>query len=168
MRSATRDPWGGTPTDKSPTDKSRTLLLALRRGILDQIAGHRTLLVEPFLRGGADLFGGDGADAIRPASDVVDAQAGGERAAIPARQRRLIVLGVDGLGDKLGLDPLEVLGAHRVLPEIRYHTVDHLLDLRELHAGLRRGRDHELRRVVRGALVSGAVADRGRPDADQR
>src|ERR1700681_504839 len=55
-------------------DRSRTLLLAFRRGVLDQVAGHRALLVEPFLRRVADLFGGDGANAIRPASDIVDAQ----------------------------------------------------------------------------------------------
>src|SRR4029078_12009692 len=79
--------------DKSPTLLLAFRLLAFRRGILDQIAGHRALLVEPFLRGVADLFGGDGANAIRPASDVLDAQTGGKRAAIPARQGRLIVLG---------------------------------------------------------------------------
>ena len=106
MRSAARAKSG---------DGSRTLLLAFRRGVLDQIAGHRTLLVEPFLRGVADLFGGDGANAIRPAPDVVDAQARGERAAIPARQRRLVVLGVDRFRDQLGLDPLEILGAGRIL-----------------------------------------------------
>jgi len=42
--------------------------------ILDEIAGHRTLLVQPFLRGIADLIGGDGADAIRPAPDIIDTQ----------------------------------------------------------------------------------------------
>src|SRR5260370_5491885 len=98
-------PWN------EPWNTSRTLLLAFRRGILDQIAGHRTFLVEPFLRGVADLFGGDGANAIRPGSHVVDAPAGGERSAIPARQRRLTVLCVDCLGGKLGLDPLEIVGA---------------------------------------------------------
>ena len=100
------------------TDGSRTLLLALRRGVLDQIAGDRALLVQPFLRRGADLFGGDRADAVRPASDVLDAEPRGERAAIPARQRRLVVLGVDRLRDQLRLDPLEILGADRVL--LRY------------------------------------------------
>src|SRR5258708_30198619 len=105
MRSAARDPWGGTPTDKSPTDKSRTLLLAFRRAILDQIAGDRTVLVEPFLRGGADLFGGDGADAVRPTPDVLDAQPGGERPAIPARQRRLLVPRVDRPRTQLALGP---------------------------------------------------------------
>src|SRR5580698_3300452 len=75
---------------------SRTLLLTLRRAVLDQITGHRTFLVEPFLCGGTDLFGGDGANAIRPVSDVLDTEAGGERAPIPARQDRLVVLGVDG------------------------------------------------------------------------
>src|SRR6266576_4926252 len=149
-------------------DRSRTLLLAFRllafrRRILDQVAGHRTLLVEPFLRGVADLFGSDGAYAIRPASDVIDAQAGGERAAIPARQRRLIVLGVDGFRDQLRLDALKILGAHRILCDLRYHAVDHLLDLRKLYAGLRRSRDHELGRIERGALISGARADRERP-----
>src|SRR5882724_918537 len=115
-------------------DRSRTLLLALRRGVLDQIAGYRALLVEPFVRGIADLFGGDGANAIGPASDIVDAQAGGERTAIPAGQRRLIVLGVDRLRDQLGLDAFEILGAHRVLSEIGDHVVDHLLNLCELDA----------------------------------
>src|ERR1700724_1793036 len=101
-------------------DRSRTLLLAFRRGVLDQVAGHRALLVEPFLRGVADLVGGDGANPVRPASDVLDAQAGGERAAIPARQGRLIVLGVDCFRDQLGLDALEILGSDRVLPDVRY------------------------------------------------
>src|SRR5580692_10832305 len=110
-------------------DRSRALLLAFRRGILDQITGHRTLFVEPFLRRGAHLFGGYGTNPVRPASDVVDAQAGGERAAVPARQRRLVVLGIDRLGDKLGLDPLEVLGADRVLSDLGDDAVDHLLDL---------------------------------------
>ena len=91
---------------------------------LDQIAGHRTFLVEPFLRGVANLFGGDGANAVRPASDVVDAKAGGECRAVPARQRRLVVLGIDRSGDELGLDALEILGGHRVLSDIRYHAVD--------------------------------------------
>src|SRR6266404_981208 len=131
-------------------DKSRTLLLALRRGVLDQIAGYRALLVEPFVRGIADLFGGDGANAIGPASDVVDAQAGGERTAIPACQRRLIVLGVDRLRDQLGLDAFEILGPHGVLPDVRYHFIDRLLDLRKFDAGFRCGRDRELRRVERG------------------
>src|SRR3954471_5613107 len=95
---------------------SRALLLALRRGgILDQIAGHRTLLVEPFLGGVTDLFGGDAADAIRPAPDVVDREPGGQGAAVPAGQRRLAVLGVDRFGNQLGLDPFEILGARRVL-----------------------------------------------------
>ncbi len=137
-------------------------------GILDQIAGHRTLLVEPFLRGVADLFGGDGADAIRPASDVVDAKPGGERAAIPARQRRLVVLGVDRFRDQLGLDPLEILGAGGVLDHVRDHAVDRLLDLRKLDAGLRRDRDRELRRIERGALIAGAGADRERTVDHQR
>src|SRR4029078_3162230 len=93
------------------TMRSRELLLAFRRripdrGILDQIAGHRTLPVEPFLRGVADLLGGDGAEAIRPVPDIVDAKAGGERAAVPARQRRLTVLGVDRASEQLGLYPL--------------------------------------------------------------
>src|SRR5258708_19517724 len=109
MRSATGDPWGGTPTDKSPTDKSRTLLLALRRGILDQIAGDRTVLVEPFLRGGADLFGGDGANAIRPPPDILDPQPGGEPPALPARQRRLLVLALDRLRTQLRLAPFQAL-----------------------------------------------------------
>src|ERR1700730_2998447 len=119
MRCATRKSW----------DKSRTLLLAFRRGVLDQIAGHRTFLVEPFLRGVADLIGGDGANAVRPASDVVDAQAGGERAAVPARQSGLVVLGVDRFRNQLGLDPLEILGANRILSDVRNYAVDHLLDL---------------------------------------
>ena len=100
-------------------NESRTLLLAFRRGVLDQIAGHRTFLVEPFLRGGADLFGGDGANAIRPASDILDAEAGGERPAIPARQRCLVVLGVDGFCDQLGLDAFEIFGANRVFARCR-------------------------------------------------
>src|SRR5665647_303439 len=132
---------------RNSRDGSRTLLLALLRGVLDQISGHRTLLVQPFLRGVADLCGGDGANTLRPGSDMFDAEAGGDRAAIPARQRRLVVLGVDGFGDQLGLDPLEIFGANRVLREIRDHAVDHLLDLRELDAGFWRDRDHELRRV---------------------
>src|SRR5258708_13676434 len=163
MRSATGDPWGGTPTDKSPTDKSRTLLLALRRGILDQIAGDRTVLVEPFLRGGADLFGGDGANAVRPAPDVLDPQPGGELPPLPARQRPLIVLGVDRLRNQLGLDAFEVLWRRELLSDIGYHAIDHLLDLRKLHARLRRRRDHELGRIERSALVTGAGADRERP-----
>src|SRR5260370_5469056 len=163
MRSATRDPWGGTPTDKSPTDKSRTLLLALRRGILDQIAGDRTVLVEPFLRGGANLFGGDGANAVRPAPDVLDAQPGGERPAIPARHRRLIVLGVDRLRNQLGLDAFEVLWRRELLSDIGYHAIDHLLDLRKLHARLRRRRDQELGRIGRRALLPAAGADRELP-----
>ena len=81
---------------------SRTFLLALRRGVLDQVAGHRALLVEPFLRGVANLFGGDGADAVRPAPDIVDAEPRGQRAAIPACQRRLVVLGVDRLPRSAG------------------------------------------------------------------
>src|SRR4051794_10799749 len=105
MRRAARKSWD------EAWDRSRTLLLAFRRGILDQIAGHRTFLVEPFLRGIADLVGGDGPNAVRPASDIVDVQAGGQRSAVPARQRRLIVLGVDRLGDQLGLDALEILGS---------------------------------------------------------
>src|SRR5581483_12237270 len=106
---------------------SRTLLLALRRGVLDQIAGDGTLLVQPFLRDRAHLLGGDGADAIRPASDVLDARAGGEPAAIPARQGGLVVLGVDRLRDQLRLDPLEVLGGRRMLRDVRYDLVEHLL-----------------------------------------
>src|SRR6202021_1386611 len=143
-------------------DESRALLLMCRRGRFYQISGPRPFLVEPLLRSLADLFGGDGADAIRPASDVVDAQAGGERAAIPARQRRLVVLGVDGFGDQLGLDAFEIFGANPVLSDIRNYIVDHLLDLREFDAGSRRGRDRELRRIERGALISGAGGDRER------
>src|SRR6266481_2765930 len=144
-------------------DNSRTLLLALRRGILDQIAGHRTFLVEPFLRDIADLFGGDGANTIGPVSDVVDAQAGGERTAIPARQRRLVVLGVDCFRNKLGLDAFKVFGANRILSDIRDHAFDRLLDLRKLDARFRRDGNHELRRIERGALISGAGTDRERP-----
>src|SRR3954452_3019523 len=97
---------------------SRALLLALRRGVLDQIAGHRTLLVEPFLRGGAHLLGGDGADAIRTASDIVDARTRGERRAVPAREARLVVLRVDRSRNQLGLDALQILGADGVLRDI--------------------------------------------------
>src|SRR6266699_2688892 len=71
---------------------SRALLLGLRRGVLDQIAGHRSLFVEPFSRCIADLFGGDGPDPVRPTADIIDAQSDGDRAAIPARQRGLAVL----------------------------------------------------------------------------
>src|SRR3954453_9366494 len=106
---------------------SRTLLLALLRGVLDQIAGHRTLLVEPFLRGGAHLLGGDGADAIRPASNIVDAQAGGERRAIPACQTSLVVLRIDRSRNQLGLDALQILGADGVLRDSGDHAVDRLL-----------------------------------------
>src|ERR1700722_13387819 len=139
---------------------SRTLLLTLRRAVLDQITGHRTFLVEPFLCGGTDLFGGDGANAIRPVSDVLDTEAGGERAPIPARQDRLVVLGVDGPCDQLGLDALEILGVNRVLRDVGDHLVDRLLHLRKLDAGFRRRRDGELGRIERGALVAGAGADR--------
>src|SRR5258707_14143333 len=95
---------------------SRAFLLALRRGgILDEVAGHRTFLVEPFLSSVTDLLGGDGANPVGPASDIVDRKPGGERAAIPARQCRLVVLGVDRLRNQLGLDPLEIFGAGGVL-----------------------------------------------------
>jgi len=85
----------------------------LRGHVLDQIAGDRTLLVQPFLRHRADLFGGHRTDPVRPAADVLDAQAGGERAAIPARQDRLVVLGVDRFRNELGLHAFEILGAWR-------------------------------------------------------
>src|SRR5262249_19627226 len=104
-------------------DDSRALLLGLRRGVFDQIARHRALLVEPFLRGFAPLFAGDRFDAIRPAPDVLDAQAGGERSAIPAGQRRLVVLGVDRGSDELRLDPIEILGGNRIVGDIRYHAI---------------------------------------------
>src|SRR5438309_11578816 len=103
---------------------SRTLLLALYCGVLYQIAGHRTPFVEPLLRRGAYLSRGDGANAIRPAPDILDAQPGCEGAAIPAGQRGLIVLRVDRLGNELGLHPLEILGTDITLSDIRYHAVD--------------------------------------------
>src|SRR6185295_5178582 len=89
---------------------SRALLLAFRRGVLDEIAGHRAVLFKPFFCGVADLFGGNGANPVWPAPDVVDGKPRRQRAAIPARQRSLIVLGVDRLRNQLGLDPLEILG----------------------------------------------------------
>src|SRR4051794_7485544 len=113
---------------------SRTLLLALGRGVLDQVAGHRTLLVEPFLRGGAHLLGGDGADAIRPASNIVDAQTAGEGGAIPAREAGLVVLGVDRSCDQLGLDPLQVFGTDGVTSDVGDDAVDRLLYLGEFNA----------------------------------
>ena len=63
--------------------------------------------------------------------DVFDAQPGRHRRAVPAGERRLIVLGVDCLGDQLGLDAFEVFGADAVLLDIGDHVVDRLLDLRE-------------------------------------
>src|SRR5258708_38959865 len=106
---------------------SQTLLLALRRGILDQIAGPRPLLVEPFFRRVTDLLGGDGTDPIRPAAYVIDVQSDGDRGAIPARQRGLAVLGVDRLGDELGLDALQIRGGNGVMPDIGDPPGDHLL-----------------------------------------
>src|SRR5258708_2546266 len=74
-----------------------------------------------FLRGGGAWWGGGGARGARPSSNVLDPGAGGGPPAIPARQRRLIVLGVDRFGDQLGLDPFEILWESELLSDIRYH-----------------------------------------------
>ncbi len=83
----------------------------------------------------AYLFGGDGADAIRPCAHVIDAEPDGDGGAVPARQGGLAVLRIDRLGDHLRLDALEVFGGHRIGREFRDHFVDGLLDLREFNAG---------------------------------
>src|SRR5260370_9459807 len=127
------------------------------------MGGASGFVWEPFLRGGGTLFGGGGANAARPPPVIPHAQPGGERPAIPARQRRLIVLGVDRLRNQLGLDAFEVLWRRELLSDIGYHAIDHLLDLRKLHARLRRRRDHELGRIERSALVTGAGPDREPP-----
>src|SRR6516165_4910019 len=82
-----------------------------------------------------------GTDAIGPASDVFDAKPGGQRAAIPAGERSLVILCIDRFGDKLGFDPFEIFGANRPLPDIRDHLVDHLLDLRKFDTRPWRSRD---------------------------
>ena len=76
---------------------------------------------------------------------------------------RAIVLGLFDVLEKAGeavqavfaagVNPsaIEILGSNRVLPDICYHAIDHLLDLRKLDAGLRRRRYRELRCVERGA-----------------
>ena len=60
--------------------------------LLDEIAGDRAALVEPLARRLLHGFGGDGAHAVGPGADIIDRGAGGQRRAVPVRQRTLIVL----------------------------------------------------------------------------
>ena len=130
------------------------------RASFDQIAGDRAALVEPLPRGVAHLVGRDGADAVGPGLHAVDGQAGGQRRAIPARQRALAVLRIDRIGDQPVLGALELLGGDALVDQVGDHRVDRALELRQRRAVGRRAVDAEPRRVERGALIPGAGADR--------
>ena len=77
--------------------------------------------VEPLLCRLLHRVGGDGADAVGPGFDHVDGLAAGDRGAIPARERRLIVLGVDRVGDQPVLGAVELVGVDAVLDDVGKH-----------------------------------------------
>jgi len=72
---------------------SRTLLLALRSRILDQIAGHPNASCPAHFVRASRTCRRDGRNAIRPAPDIVDTQLPGRAPPYLARQRRLDVPG---------------------------------------------------------------------------
>src|SRR5579862_8113638 len=71
---------------------SRAVLLGLQA--LYQIAGDRPADVEPPLRSLLDGIGGHGVKVIGPRADLIHGFPGRQTGAVPARQRRLVVLGI--------------------------------------------------------------------------
>src|SRR6202035_5756424 len=95
--SRSRSRRGGWASTRRARLRSRMLLLGLEA--LDEIAGHRPAAVEPLPRHCLHGIGRDGADMVGPGLDHVDGLAAGDRRAVPARERRLIVLSIDRFGD---------------------------------------------------------------------
>ena len=82
-------------------------------------------------RGLLARLGGDGADAVGPSCDHLDGLAGRQIAAPYQRaKRRLIVLGIDRIGDQPGLGAVELVGGDAVLDDVGEHGVDAVFDLR--------------------------------------
>ena len=98
--------------DRAGTKRSRAFLLGLQ--VFDQIAGHRPAHVEPWRAASLHRIGGHGADAVGPGADLLDGLAGRQRRAVPARQRRLVVLGIDGVGDQPVLGAIELVGGDAI------------------------------------------------------
>ena len=53
----------------------------------------------------------DRTNAVRPSVDIFDRLPGGERGAVPTRQSRLVILGIDGVGDQPSFGAVEFIAA---------------------------------------------------------
>ena len=106
-------------------------------------------------------FGGDRADAVRPAAHVVDGGAGRQRGAVPARHADLVVLRIDRVGDQArswrarAPRPMTPLAISSAITRVGVG-----FELRQRDALARRDVDAEFRHVERGAVVPGAGAHR--------
>ncbi len=112
---------------KQAQKHSRVALLGLQA--FDEIARHRLAAVEPRAGGLLNGVGGHRADAVGPGADHVDGLAGRQRRAVPARQGRLIVLGVDRVRDQPVLGAIEFVGGDAVRDDVVEDGIDALLDL---------------------------------------
>ena len=117
--------------------------------------------VEPGAGGFLHRVGGDGANAVRPGCGPCSTVcAGRQRRAVPARQRRLVVLGVDRIRNEPVLGAVELVGGNAMLDDIGEHGVDRRFDVVQRHARLRRAVDAELAVVERRARIVGAGIER--------
>ena len=101
----------------------------------------------------------DRLDLRRPFLDVLDGLADRQRRAIPAREVRLAVLGINGVGDEPRLGAVERLRP-RLLQEPRQRLVERLVERLEAHTGSRRHVDDEAALVERRAVIIGPGVDR--------
>ena len=124
-----------------------------------QVAGDGAPPVEPLARRGEHVLGAHRFDALRPFLNVADRLAGGERRAVPARQRELAVLSVDRFGDEARLGALELGGVDARRSSQPERGRPRRRD-RQGNAGGGNGVEEEARVVERRAHVVGAGGDR--------
>ena len=92
--------------------------------------------------------------------DIRDRKAGRERRAIPARERGLAVLRIDGVGDEARLGAAEIGLVDAIGGDLRDDCVDGRFKPLQRHARGRQGEDVKARVVDRRALIMGAGRDR--------
>src|ERR1700722_20501763 len=90
-------------------------------------------------------------DPRRPYLDAAQGLADRQRRAIPAREVRLAVAGVNGVCDHAGLSALEVAGVDPVMHELRQRMTKRLVEHFERYARRRRHVDDEPALVNRPA-----------------
>ena len=121
----------------------------------DQIAGDGALLVEPMKRL-FHLIAGHALDELRPIDDLRHREAGRERGAEIACQRRLAVALVDRVGDEPRLGALKLGFGKTAFGHFGKRLVERGLELFKRHALRRHGVNPEEVVIERGARVPGA------------